>query len=239
MLLLKPEDELAGWRNEILSALESNGAVVIELIPELKHVIGDQPAVAELSPPAAKARFQRALRRFISAFARPEHPLALFLDDLQWLDAATLEFLEELLVRPDVRHLLVVGAYRDNEVDATHPLVRKLEALRNAGAELREIDLGPLRQDDLAELIEDALRCAPAGASSLARLVREKTGGNPFFANQFLRALVDEGAVAFDPAAAQWRWEPLQIEAKGHTENVVELMVGKLGRWPPQTRQAL
>ena len=238
-ILLKPEDELAAWRDEIRLALESNGAHVIDLIPELKHVIGDQPAVPELPPPAAKARFQRALRRFIGVFARPEHPLALFLDDLQWLDAATLELLEDLIVQPDVGSLLLVGAYRDNEVDAAHPLTRRLEAMRDTDVDVREIALAPLRDGDLARLLEDALHCAPRRAMSLAQLVHAKTGGNPFFASQFLHALVDDGAVAFDRASAEWRWELGQIEAKGHTENVVELMVGKLGRWPQATRQAL
>lgn len=238
-LLLKPEDELGSWREALRSALESNGAVVVDLIPELRHVIGDQPAVPDLPPPAAKARFQRALRRFIGVFARPEHPLTLFLDDLQWLDPATLELLEDLLVQPDVRHLLLVGAYRDNEVDAAHPLMRRLEAMRGTGAEVSEVALAPLRESDLAQLIEDALHCARPPALSLARLVHAKTAGNPFFANQFLHTLVDERAVTFDPASAQWRWELDDIEAKGYTENVVDLMVGKLGRWPKRTQQSL
>ncbi len=125
-------------------------------------------------------------RRFVGVFARPEHPLALFLDDLQWLDAATLDLLEDLLTHPDVRHLLIIGAYRDNEVDSTHPLRRKLDAIRQAGAVVQEITLTPLTGDDLGRLIADALRCAPEHAAELAHLVHEKTAGNPFFAIQFL-----------------------------------------------------
>jgi predicted ATPase len=238
-MVLKPEDELAGWRAEIQRALESNGAVLLHLIPELRHVLGELPPAPDLPPPAARARFHRALRRFIGVFARPEHPLALFLDDLQWLDGATLEFLDELVLQPDVRYLLLVGAYRDNEVDVTHPLRRKLQALRDAGADVREVGLAPLREADLAHLIEDTLHCAKSGAMSLARLLHGKTAGNPFFATQFLHELVDEQAVHFHPGSGQWRWKTGDIEAKGYTANVADLMVGKLARWPQETRQAL
>ena len=126
-------------------------------------------------------------------FARPEHPLALFLDDLQWLDAATLDLLEDLLTQPDVQHLMLIGAYRDNEVNAAHPLMRKLEAIRKAGANVQEIVLAPLAREDLGQLIADALRCEPERAAPLAQLVHEKTAGNPFFAIQFLHALAEEG----------------------------------------------
>src|SRR5262249_9815773 len=142
-LLTKTEAELRRWREALLEALEPNGRLIVDLVPELKHVIGDQPPVPELPAQDAKGRFQLVMRRFISVFAQPEHPLALFLDDLQWLDAATLDLLEDLLTRPDVRNLLLIGAYRDNEVDPIHPLMRKLEAMRQAGSMLQDIVLAP------------------------------------------------------------------------------------------------
>src|SRR5262249_45652016 len=151
--------------------------------------LGEQPPVPDLPPQDAQGRFQLVFRRFIGVFARPEHPLALFLDDLQWLDAATLDLLEDLLTRPDVQHLMLLGAYRDNEVDSAHPLMRKLEAIRRAGAALQEIVLAPLACEDLGRLIADTLRCEPERATSLAQLVHEKTAGNPFFAIQFIAAL--------------------------------------------------
>ena len=132
----KSEAELRQWRDALLEALGPNGRLIVDLVPELKHIIGEQPPVPELPPQDAQGRFQLVFRRFISVFARPEHPLALFLDDLQWLDAATLDLLEDLLTRPDVQHLMLIGAYRDNEVDAIHPLMRKLEAMRQAGADI-------------------------------------------------------------------------------------------------------
>src|SRR5205807_5362011 len=121
------------WRDAIREALDPNAQLIVDLVPELRLIIGEQPPVPEVPPQDAQGRFQLVFRRFISVFARPEHPLALFLDDLQWLDAATLDLLEDLLSRSDMRHLMLVGAYRDNEVNSSHPLVRKLEAMRQAG----------------------------------------------------------------------------------------------------------
>ena len=147
-LLSKSEDELRKWRDALHEALDPNGALIVELVPELKHIIGEQPPVPELPPQDAQGRFRLIFRRFISVFATPEHPLALFLDDLQWLDAATLDLLEDVLSRSDVKHLLLIGAYRDNEVDSTHPLMRKLDAMRHAGALLHDIVLAPLGRVD-------------------------------------------------------------------------------------------
>ena len=212
---------------------------MVDLVPELKLIIGEQPPVPELPPQDAQRRFQLVFRRFIGVFARPEHPLALFLDDLQWLDAATLDLLEDLLTQSDVRHLMLIGAYRDNEVDAAHPLMRKLDAIRQAGAPVQEIALAPLAREDVAQLIADALRCEPERAAPLAQLVHEKTAGNPFFAIQFLSALAEEGLLTFDHGAARWSWDLDRIHAKGYTDNVVDLMVGKLSRLPAETQKAL
>src|ERR1043166_7212007 len=129
-LLTKNETELNKWRDALREAVGPNGQLIVDLVPELKLIVGDQPPVPELPPQDAQGRFQLVFRRFISVFARPEHPLALFLDDLQWLDAATLDLMEDLLTRSDMQHLMLIGAYRDNEVNPSHPLMRKLEAMR-------------------------------------------------------------------------------------------------------------
>ena len=178
-LLSKGEDELHKWRDALREALEPNGLLIVDLVPELKHVIGEQPPVPELPPSEAQRRFQLVFRRFIGVFARSEHPLALFLDDLQWLDAATLDLLEDLLTQTDLQHLLLIGAYRDNEVNATHPLVRKLDAIRQSGAVVQDIVLTPLGRDDLLQLLVDSLHCGPERADPLATLIHEKTTGKP------------------------------------------------------------
>jgi PAS domain S-box-containing protein len=238
-LLSKNEEELRKWRIALQDALGPNGLLIVELVPELKHIIGEQPPVPQLPPQDAQGRFQLVFRRFISVFARAEHPLALFLDDLQWLDAATLDLLEDLLTRSDLQHLMLIGAYRDNEVDATHPLVRKLDAIRQAGAVLQEIVLTPLGRDDLGRLLADSLHCDSEQAAPLAQLIHEKTTGNPFFAIQFISTLADEGLLAFDYSEGRWSWNLNRILAKGYTDNVVALMIGKLTRLPVETQNAL
>src|SRR6516162_7156396 len=238
-LLSKPEAELRRWREALIEALDPNGLLIVDLVPELKHIIGEQPPVPELPPQEAQGRFQLVFRRFISVFARPEHPLALFLDDLQWLDAATLDLLEDLLTRPDVQHLLLIGAYRDNEVDPAHPLMRTFEAMRQAGAILQDIVLAPLTCEDLGQLIADSLHCEPERTAPLAQLIHEKTTGNPFFAVQFITTLAEEGLLSFDYGEARWFWDLNRIHAKGYTDNVVDLMVGKLNRLSAETRNAL
>jgi len=237
-LLSRSEAELGRWRESLSEALGPNGQLMVNLVPELELVIGKQPPVADLPPQDAQHRFQMVFRCFLAVFASKEHPLALFLDDLQWLDAATLELLEHLVTHPEVGHLLLVGACRDNEITPSHPLLRTFNAIREAGAFV-EIHLAALSREDLERLIDDALGCAPGDSASLARLVQEKTGGNPFFAIQFISALTEEGLLHFDHDAACWRWELDRLHAKGYTDNVVDLMVGKLNRLPIETQAAL
>jgi len=238
-LLSKSEEELHKWRDALHEALEPNGQLIVDLVPELQHIIGKQPPVPELPLQDAQGRFQLVFRRFIGVFARPEHPLALFLDDLQWLDAATLDLLEDLLTRGDLQHLLLIGAYRDNEVSSTHPLTRKLDAMRQAGATLRDIVLTPLGSQDLGQLLADSLHCEPERVVPLVQLIHEKTTGNPFFAIQFISTLADDALLLFDYGETRWTWELNRIRAKGFTDNVVDLMVGKLNRLPVETQNAL
>jgi PAS domain S-box-containing protein len=239
-ILAKSEAELGRWRESLRRALEPHGALIVDLIPELKLIIGEQEPVPELPAPDARRRFQLLLRRFIGVFARPEHPLALFLDDLQWLDAATLDLLEDLLTRESISHLLLIGAYRDNEVDASHPLMRKLSSIKAAAtSSVEEITLGALNAKHVLHLIADALHCETDLVVDLAQLILQKTGGNPFFINQFLSTLTDEGLIAFDSAHSCWSWDLERIHAKRYTDNVADLMIGKLVRLPAATRQAL
>jgi len=238
-LLSKSKEELGKWRDAIQEALGPNALLMIDLVPELKRIIGEPPPVPELSPQDAQRRFQLVFGRFIGVFARPEHPLALFLDDLQWLDAATLDLVEYLLTRSDVRNLMLIGAYRHNEVESYHPLMRKLKAIRQAGVAVQEIVLAPLVRDDLERLIADALHCEPTHARPLAELVHGKTGGNPFFAIQFVSSLAEEGLLTFDRGDGRWAWDLNHIHAKGYTDNVVDLMVGKLNRLSAETQRAL
>ena len=238
-ILGKSDAEMGQWRAALLDALGPNGQLIVNLVPELALIIGDQPPAPDLPPQDQQARFQLVFRRFLGVFARPEHPLALFLDDLQWLDSATLDLIEHLIEHPEVRHLLLIGAYRDNEVSPAHSLARMLARLREAGGKVREILLAPLMADDVERLLADALHTERGRVQPLAGLVFEKTAGNPFFTIQFLTALGEEGLLAFDPGTEAWTWDLPRIRAKGFTDNVADLMAAKLSRLPHKTQNAL
>ena len=238
-LLGKSDTELARWRRALQEALGPNGLLMVNLIPELPLIIGEQPQVPDLPPQDAQNRFQLVFLRFLGAFARPEHPLALFIDDLQWLDTATLTLIERLATDPNVRHLLLVGAYRDNEVGQAHPLVQTLRAIRSSGANIQQIALAPLGLTDVGRLVVDALHAEWERVRSLAELILEKTGGNPFFTIQFITALAEEGLLSFDTDKRLWQWNIEKIRAKGITDNLADLMAGKLTRLPPATQETL
>jgi PAS domain S-box-containing protein len=238
-ILVKSEAQVSHWRNAIQEALGPNGQLIVNLIPEVEFIVGKQPPVPDVPPQDAHNRFQLVFRRFLGAFARREHPLALFLDDLQWMDAASLELLEYLVTHSGTQHLLLVGAYRDNEVSPSHPLLRTVEAIRGAGARVQEIVLAPLELNDVGQLVTDALHCELERARPLAQLVQEKTGGNPFFVIQFLTVLAEGGLLRLDSDSSAWVWDLVGIRAKGYTDNVVDLMVGKLKRLSAATQTAL
>ncbi|MBV8585472.1 MAG: serine/threonine-protein kinase PknK, partial [Verrucomicrobia bacterium] len=238
-ILGKNEDEVDYWRTVLQRAVGPNGQLIASLIPQLELIIGKQPPVPELPPQEAQNRFQAVFRRFLCVFAQREHPLTLFLDDLQWLDAATVSFIEHLLTHPEVKHLLIVGAYRDNEVSPSHPLMLTLGSIRKAGVTVDEIVLKPLSLKDVSQFVADALRCTQVRSDDLARLIHKKTGGNPFFVIQFLTALAEEHLIEFDVRKMAWRWDLARIQTRGFTDNVVELMISKLRRLPTATQEVV
>ncbi|PTL82111.1 AAA family ATPase [Vitiosangium sp. GDMCC 1.1324] len=238
-ILAESEERISAFRQRLLGALGSNGQLIVDVIPPVELVVGRQPPVPELPPTEAQNRFRMVLQHFIGVFAREEHPLALFLDDLQWADSASLALLQDLVTHPDMRHLLVIGAYRDNEVTPSHPLVLTLDKVRKEGARISDIVLGPLSREHLVTLVSDTLHCRREDAAPLSNLVHEKTAGNPFFAIQFLTALHEERLIEFDGRARAFRWDVAKIRAKDFTDNVVDLMGSKLVRLPASTREAL
>ena len=238
-LLDKSDVELGSWREALREALGPNGQLMVDMVPELKLIIGEPASIPELPPQDAQRRFRLVFRRFLAVFAQSQRPLALFLDDLQWADAATLDLLEDLLTQADVRHVLLIGAYRDNEVTSTHPLRHTSDQIRSAGAPLQEIVLAPLTHEHVRQLVADSLYCDDQRAAPLAELVHQKTGGNPFFVIQFLSALVEEGLLTFDQGEAHWSWDLAGIHAKRYADNVIDLMIGKLHRLPTGTQSAL
>ena len=238
-ILGEDEIQLAEWRARLAERLGAGAAVLAEVVPQIELLLGRQPPPPQLGPSEARNRFRLAVQQFVGALAWEQHPLVIFLDDLQWADSATLDLLEPLLASSDVAHLLVIGAYRDNEVDAAHPLARTLADLEGAGVRLRRVLLGPLTLPDLARFLGDTLRGAASAQAPLARLVWEKTGGNPFFVIQFLEALHRSGLVTFNYEQRAWTFDMETIGRAGMTDNVIDLMAGKIQRLTPKARNAL
>ncbi|WP_438031960.1 AAA family ATPase [Sorangium sp. So ce204] len=233
------EQQVERWRERLREALGQNGRLLTDMLPEIERLLGPQPPVPELPPAEAQSRLLATLQRFVAACARKEHPVALFLDDLQWADAGSLLLLEQLATLAGDAHLLLIGAYRDNEVGPAHPLRLTLAEVRKRGAAVGDIVLEPLSAAHVGALVAETVRAPEAEVEPLSQLVHEKTGGNPFFVLQFLIALHDEGLITFDADEGAWRWDIAAIRDKGFTDNIVELMVGKLNRLSVPTRDAL
>jgi predicted ATPase/signal transduction histidine kinase len=238
-VLAEGELGIARWRQRLTRALGPHGKLVVDLVPQLGLVVGPQPPVPELPLTESETRLRLVFGRLFAACATSDHPLAMFIDDMQWADTASLSLIVNLLTDSDTCHLLIIGAYRDNEVDPSHPMVRALEAARRSDARIRDLVLEPLSEEDLGRLVADTVHASPAEAAPLASLVRDKTGGNPFFAIQFLTALHHKRSIWFDHEAYRWRWDAAQVRAEGYTDNIAELMRGRLYALPSETQAAL
>jgi PAS domain S-box-containing protein len=238
-LLSESEARIAGWRQQIQAAVGVNGQLIVAVLPQVELIIGPQAPVPALPPTEAKNRFRMAFQQFIAVFTSKEHPLVLFLDDLQWIDAASLTLIEHLLTDSDTRYLLLIGAYRDNEVSAAHPLLASLDAIRQGGAVVIDLPLAPLSLVHLNQLVADTLHALPASCELLTHLICERTEGNPFFFIQFLDALHKEGLLWLDAQHRAWQWDLDQIKAQDFADNVVDLMVGKLRQLPLPAQEAL
>ena len=238
-ILSEPAGALSAWREKLLAAVGTNGRLLTELIPELELVLGPQPEVQALGPSESGNRFALLVQRFLHVFAAAGRPLALFLDDLQWADPASLKLLVLLLGDPDLCHLLVIGAYRENEVDAGHPLASTLDEIRKAGTSITELTLKPLDPAVVTQIVADTLSATARAVEPLAALVFEKTQGNPFFLSQFLGALHEGGALWLDAALGAWAWDLARVLGAVATDNVIDLMLGRLRRLTPATQRVL
>src|ERR671933_705668 len=238
-LLTESAEKLAEWKSKLLEAFGSNGQVIIDVIPEVEHIVGSQPMVPQLGPSESQSRFNRLFRQFIHVFTQPEHPLVLFLDDLQWADSASLKLIQLLACDPDSQYLLLIGAYRDNEVSPTHPLIVMLAEIQQAGALTNNIVLQPLQITHVNQFVSDTLHSNLLKAKSLAQLVFNKTQGNPFFLIQLLKSLHQENLLSFDFSQGGWQWDIDRLQGIDITDNVVELMVSKIQKLSQKTQNVL
>jgi len=238
-LLAGGDAEVERWRQRLLEAFEGNGQILVDLVPQLEGLTGPQPPVPELSPQEAQNRFHRVFQRFLRVFAAPERPLVVFLDDLQWADFASLELLKFLASHADTPPVLWVGAYRDNEVTASHPLMRALDEARKAGVRVGDVHLGALALEQTRQLVADALPgAAQEVVGALAGVLQEKTGGNPFFLLKLLQTLHQDGLLSVAPEGG-WRWDEAGVRAREYSDNVVDFLAGRLQQLPASTQRLL
>ncbi len=242
-LLSEAGDRLEYWKAQLRGALGPNGQIIIELIPELELIIGQQPPVQRLNLAEEQNRFRLTFRNFVNVFAQKGHPLVIFLDDLQWADVPTLKLVESFMSTEEIRYLLVIGAYRDNEVSAHHPLMTTIEELQKRETALiksvRQLSLKPLQQSSINQIVADTLHSELERTQPLAGLIFLKTGGNPFFVNELLALLYQEKCIGFNHAAGCWDWELERVKKIGVSQNVVELLINRLKQLPADTQQSL
>ncbi len=229
-LLSGSDIDIMDWREKLIEALGNNGQVIVDVIPEIEFIIGRQPSISQLGPTESRNRFNLVFQQFIQVFTQPEHPLVLFLDDLQWADSASLGFIQLLMTDPESRYLLLLGAYRDNEVSQSHPLILVLDELaRVSGAvPIQTITVKSLETEHINQLIQETLTCSREQSKPLADLCLQKTNGNPFFLNQLLKSLYIDKMLWFDTYKGKWVWDIEQISSQSITENVIDLMISKI-----------
>ncbi|MDJ1185247.1 trifunctional serine/threonine-protein kinase/ATP-binding protein/sensor histidine kinase [Roseofilum casamattae] len=238
-LLGEFDTELAYWKNKILEAVGENGQVLINVIPELERIIGQQPPAPELSGTASQTRFKLLFGRFIAVFTTKEHPLTLFLDDLQWADLASLNLIKWLMGDARSGYLLLLGAYRDNEVFPSHPLMLTLTEIEKQNTTISTITLAPLSIQNINELVSETLSCALSLAATLTDLIYQKTQGNPFFSTQFLKGLYKDGLIAFNRNLGYWECDLVQVQDAALTDDVVKFMAGRLHKLPESAQNIL
>nr|WP_323808785.1 serine/threonine-protein kinase PknK [Nostoc sphaeroides] len=238
-LLAESDVQIQKWQNKIIQALGEDGQVIIEVIPELEKIIGRQPPASELSGNAAQNRFNLLFQKFLQIFTTKEHPLVIFLDDLQWVDSASLKLIQLLINEANQGYLLLIGAYRDNEVFPAHPLIVMLDEIRKTGVKVNSLTLKPLKQLQLNQLVADTLNCTESVALSLSQLIYRKAQGNPFFATQILKSLHQDQLIQFNFAEGCWQCDISQINQQTLADNVVDFMVFQLQKLPESTQQQL
>ncbi|UFS69447.1 AAA family ATPase [Geomonas sp. RF6] len=238
-ILMEPEERLATWRDRMQEAVGVNGRLLVELVPEIEHLLGRQPEVPDLPLTEGEQRFHLLLHRFLQLFCFKGRPFVLFLDDLQWADPATLNLLTYILPRTDTRSIMVIAAYRDNEVGPGHPAMLAVEDIRRAGVALSDVILEPLQKEEVQRLVADSLRADLQRTRPLADLIMEKTGANPFFLIQFLSTLHRDGLVTCNPDQGTWEWDLDRIGLQQYTDNVVTFLVQKMRGMPQEVSRAL
>ena len=236
-LLSESDQRLSSWREAILEAVGDNGQVLIEVIPHLEKIIGPQPPASELVGTAAQNRFNSLFQKFIAVFATPAHPLVLFLDDLQWADAASLQLMQQLI--ESTQYFLLVGTFRDNEVSPVHPFMLAVDDIKAAGIPVNTLTLSPLTPPEISQLVADTLQHSVERVQSLSEFIIHKTKGNPFFTTQLLKTLYESDGIRFCAEEGEWNYDLDQIRALSLSEDVVDFVAKQLQKLPQPAQQML
>jgi predicted ATPase/class 3 adenylate cyclase/GAF domain-containing protein/tRNA A-37 threonylcarbamoyl transferase component Bud32 len=238
-ILGESEQSVQEWRDSFTEAFGPNGQVILDVIPEVELIVGPQPAIPDLPLVESQNRFNLLFQAFARACCHLERPMVLFFDDLQWADSASISLIQLLITEPSARNLMVLGAFRDNEVSMAHPLMKSLQGIEESGVPVEHIRLDKLSVRSVATLIQDTLACSPTEAHELAKLVQAKTDGNPFFVIEFLRTLYQEAFLSFDREQGHWTWDLDRIMRSDITDNVVTLMSERMLKLPAPTQEVL
>ena len=237
-ILTESEEKIQVWRKELVQALGNNGKFITDILPKLELIIGKQPPLPELDENEGRDLFNLTFKNFMSVFAKSDHPLVLFLDDMQWVDAAGLAYIRKLIADWGIEFFLLIISYRDNEVDSAHPLEIALGKIRKAGINIESITVGFLNVGTVNKMIYNLLRCSSEESLPLAELIHKKTFGNPFFVNQFLKMIYDGGMLKFD-STNRWRFDMNSIMKMQVTDNVVDLMAKKITKLSGDVQEVL
>jgi len=237
-IITESEERIEIWKTDILSCIGNNGSILVSAIPKLELIIGKQQEIEESDETESRGMFDTALKNFFSVFAKNKYPLVIFLDDVQWADVASIAFIRKIVSHKDIKHLLLVLSYRDNEIDESHPFAAALTKIKKAGAKISSIVLTPLDTSSINYLIYNFLRAKEDETRPLAELIFEKTNGNPFFVNQFMKTIYESGLLKLDPEHG-WKWNIDEINSMKVTDNVIDLMVNSINSLPPETQEIL
>ncbi|NET45733.1 ATP-binding sensor histidine kinase [Okeania sp. SIO2B3] len=243
-LLAETTLKVSEWKQKLLTALGENSQIIIDVIPELELIIGKQGKVAQLGATESQNRFNQLFGKFVRVFAQPEHPLVLFLDDLQWADLASLNLIEQLMTDSETQHLLFIGAYRDNEVNPVHPTIQTIEKIQKTSTTVNQIILEPLKINYIRQLVAETLSeeatTTNERVTQLSDLLYSKTQGNPFFLTQLLKTLYTDKLLTFDFTVGCWMWDIEQIQSFGIADlGVVELVARNIGKLSTTTQKVL
>ncbi len=238
-ILSEPAEKINLWKQRILAALGMNAGVLLDVIPELELIIGKQPPVSDLSPAEAQNRFHLVFEKFIQTLAAREHPLVIFIDDMQWADPASLSLMEAFFTGTKTRYFYLIGAYRDHEISSGHPLQKVLSRIRQKGIPFQTLTLKPILEPHVRQLIADTVQADPADVQVLSQMIYDKTQGNPFFVRQFLQTLHKDGVLRYDYENGRWQWDPQKIAGERITDNVIDYMAAKVFKLSDNTQQTL